>query len=97
MNITLRQLGKLESCAATLDAAFDAKNPCAMRCVALVREVLDEIVSAPETALNLTLTLILLCKTAILPPPKPARNLAKSSPTAKSCSTKAAAPGISLI
>lgn len=53
MNITLRQLGKLESCAATLEAAFDAKNPCAMRCVALVREVLDEIVSAPENNLEL--------------------------------------------
>ena len=53
MNITLRQLGKLESCAATLEAAFDAKNPCAMRCVALVREVLDEIISAPENNLEL--------------------------------------------
>ena len=60
MNITLRQLGKLESCAATLEAAFDAKNPCAMRCVALVREVLDEIISAPENNLELDFDLDLV-------------------------------------
>ena len=53
MNITLRQLGKLESCAATLEAAFDAKNPCAMRCVNIIKEVLDDIVSAPENNLEL--------------------------------------------
>lgn len=53
MNITLRQLGKLESCAAALSAAFDLKNPCALRCTAIIQEVLDEINSAPENALEL--------------------------------------------